>query len=110
MKARVLTLLVPVNGEPETRAKQLIHSLIRLGLAIREEDPDEHTLSCRTERSEEGVNSPRWWAAASITPARSNEPRFCSRPTAACWLSDEDIAAALAVGGSTSLRDQAPLR
>ena len=28
-----------------------------------------------------GVNSPRWWATASITPARSNEPGFCSPPT-----------------------------
>ena len=35
------------------------------------------------------------------TPARSNEPRFCSPPTG---LSDEDIAAAVAVGGSTVYR------
>ena len=36
----------------------------------------------RTERSRAARNSPRWSAAESITPARSNEPRFCRPPTA----------------------------
>ena len=48
------------------------------------------------------MNSPRWWAAESITPARSNEPEILL--AADSGLSDDDIAAAVAVGGSTVYR------
>ena len=47
------------------------------------------------------MNSPRWWVAASITPARSSEPILLAADSG---LSDEDIAAAVAVGGSTVYR------
>src|ERR1700734_528751 len=88
-------------GEPGTRAKQLIHSLIRLGLAIREETRMNiryHVELSEAERCEltalvgSGKHYARKIKRAQILLAADS------------GLSDEDIAAAVAVGGSTVYR------
>src|ERR1700734_393761 len=88
-------------GEPGTRAKQLIHSLIRLGLAIREETRMNiryHVELSEAERCEltalvgSGKHYARKIKRAQILLAADS------------GLSDEDIDAAVAVGGSTVYR------
>src|SRR3984885_10517231 len=88
-------------GKPGTRAKQLIHSLIRLGLAIREETRMNiryHVELSEAERCEltalvgSGKHYARKIKRAQILLAADS------------GLSDEDIAAAVAVGGSTVYR------
>src|SRR5579864_2940320 len=88
-------------GEPGTRAKQLIHSLIRLGLAIREETRMNiryHVELSEAERCEltalvgGGKHYARKLKRAQILLAADS------------GLSDDDIAAAVAVGGSTVYR------
>src|SRR4029077_11957452 len=90
-----------VNGGAGTRAKQLIHSLIRLGLAIREETRMNiryHVELSEAERCEltalvgSGKHYARKIKRAQILLAADS------------GLSDEDIAAAVAVGGSTVYR------
>ena len=48
------------------------------------------------------MNSPRWWAAASITPCKIKRAQILL--SADSGLSDDDIAAAVALGGSTVYR------
>src|ERR1700751_4572728 len=88
-------------GEPGTRAKQLIHSMIRLGLAIREETRMNiryHVELSEAERCEltalvgGGKHYARKLKRAQILLAADS------------GLSDDDIAAAVAVGGSTVYR------
>src|SRR6201997_3242039 len=88
-------------GEPGTRATQLIHSLIRLGLAIREETRRNiryHVELREAERCEltalvgGGKHYARKLKRAQILLAADS------------GLSDDDIAAAVAVGGSTVYR------
>src|ERR1700722_12323982 len=88
-------------GEPGTRAKQLIHRLIRLGLAIREETrmnirhPVELSEAERRELTAlvgSGKHYARKIKRAQILLAADS------------GLSDDDIAAAVAVGGSTVYR------
>src|SRR6202040_1138275 len=84
-----------------TRAKQLIHSLIRLGLAIREETRMNiryHVELSEAERCE----------LTALVGGGKHYARKIKRAqillAAASGLSDEDIAAAVAVGGSTVYR------
>ena len=99
-EGQVLTLLVGERGS-RTRAKQLIHSLIRLGLAIRKETRMNiryHVELSEAERCE----------LAALVGGGKHYARKIKRAqillAAHSGLSDNDIAAAVAVGGSTVYR------
>jgi transposase len=101
-EGQVLTLLVGERGKSSgTRAKQLIHSLIRLGVAIREEarmNIRYHVELSEAERCE----------LAALVGGGKHYARKIKRAqillAADSGLSDDDTAAAVAVGGSTVYR------
>src|SRR5277367_2000966 len=88
-------------GELGTRAKQLIHSLIRLGVAIREEARMNIRYHVELSEAERGE-------LAALVGGGKHYARKIKRAqillAADSGLSDDDIAAALAVGGSTVYR------
>src|ERR1700686_5347949 len=84
-----------------TRAKQLIHRLIRLGVAIREET--QMNIRCHVELSE----AERCELAALVGSGKHYARKIKRGQillAADSGLSDEEIAAAVAVGGSTVYR------
>ena len=98
-EGQVLTLFVGERGAG-TRAKQLIHSLIRLGFAIREEN--RMNIRYHVELSEaERCELTALVGGESLRPQDQTSPDFVRRRQR---LSDDDIAAAVAVGGSTVYR------
>jgi Winged helix-turn helix len=86
---------------PETRAQQWIHSLIRLGLAIREETSMNIRHPIELSRAERGE-------LTALAGGGQRSARKIKRAqillAADSGLSDDDIAAAVAVGGSTVYR------
>ena len=90
-----------MNGGAGTRAKQLIHSLIRLGLAIREETRMNIRYHVELSEAEQ-------CELTALVGSGKHYARKIKRAqillAADSGLSDDDIAAAVAVGGSTVYR------